>query len=72
MLVEVIGYIGMIVVVSSFLFKNIKKVRIVNICGAILSATYGFLTWTLPTAILNCVLITVNVIMLIKNENTNI
>ena len=71
-LIEIIGYIGMAVVVTSFLFKNIKWVRIVNICGSALSATYAAMfmilnknTQQLPTLILNVALIIINSIMLI-------
>ena len=65
-IIEIVGYLGMVIVVTSFLFKNIKWVRIVNIIGATLCALYGFLTKTYPTAILNAALIVINAIMLIR------
>lgn len=65
-IIECIGYVGMIIVITSFLFKNIKWIRVVNIIGSIISAIYGILTKTYPTAILNTILIFVNTTMLIK------
>lgn len=62
--IEVIGYLGMALVLASFLMKDIKWVRTVNICGAILSAVYGILTNTWATSILNFSLIIINVIYL--------
>ena len=64
-IIELIGYLGMILVIASFLFKNIKLIRIVNITGAILSSIYGFITKTYPTAFLNLTLIIINITMLI-------
>lgn len=68
-IIDIIGYIGMGLVILSFLFKDIRYIRITNICGSILSAIYGFLTVTYPTMILNLILIIVNVIMLIRRKN---
>lgn len=65
---NIIGYIGMIFVASSFLFKNILWVRKVNVIGAILSAYYGFITKTYPTMILNIILICINMCYLIKAD----
>ena len=65
MWIEIIGYIGMVLVLCSFLMKKIKWLRIVNCCGAVLSSIYGILTYTWPTAILNISLTIINVIYLI-------
>lgn len=72
---EILGYIGMALIVGSFLFKNIKAVRIVNIVGSVLSATFALIlilinknTEQLPTLILNASLIIVNVLMLIQGS----
>ena len=64
MLIEVIGYLGMFLIVISFLMKKLSVVRIVNISGSVLSLTYGILTHTVPTAILNGCLIIINIIYL--------
>lgn len=63
-LVEVIGYLGMLVVFGSFMAKDIKLVRIINMVGSILCLTYGILTMTIPTAVLNGGLFILNTVML--------
>lgn len=64
--IEILGYAGMAFVCFSFLMKEIVWLRIFNILGAVLSFTYGLLTKTYPTAVLNGILILINVIYLIK------
>lgn len=66
--IEVIGYIGMLLIVSSFLFKDVKKIRILNIIGAVFSVIYGILTTTGATTCLNLTLIVVNTIKLLSDK----
>ncbi len=77
--VEVIGYIGMAIILCSSLMTTVKWIRIVNICGSILCATYGILTVTIPTVALNVGLMLINLSFLIvlirkekRNKNNNI
>lgn len=51
--------------VGSFLMKNMVLLRVLNMIGGILSCVYGFITKTYPTAILNIVLVTINIMALI-------
>ena len=72
--VEVIGYIGMAIILCSSLMTTVKWIRIVNICGSILCATYGILTVTIPTVALNVGLMLINLsflIVLIRKEKGN-
>ena len=57
---DIIGYAGMALLVSSFLMRNMVLLRLLNLLGGILSAIYGFLTKTYPTAILNVILVSIN------------
>lgn len=57
---EIIGILGTIFVLVSFLQKNEVKIRQINILGAGLFAVYGFITKTYSTAILNLVLIIIH------------
>lgn len=59
----------MLIIVVSFLFKDIKLIRGFNACGSLLSMMYGFITITYPTAILNLILLFINAIMFIKLIN---
>jgi len=65
MWIEIIGYVGMSLILCSFLFKKIQIIRTVNMIGSIFSLTYGILTRTWPTAILNMSLLIVNCVYLI-------
>lgn len=75
---QILGYIGMALVVVSFLFKNITVVRIVNIVGSVLSTAFAFILLGisrdvnsfLPTGLLNSALIIVNVTMLFSSKKT--
>jgi hypothetical protein len=52
--IEILGYIGMIIVVSSFLLTpGTTSFLIANLSGAILSAIYGFLINSKPVWIMN-------------------
>ena len=62
---EILGYAGMALIITSFLFGNVIRLRILNAIGGCLSAVYGFLTKTYPTAILNIVLVIINIIMIV-------
>lgn len=65
-LLEVLGYLGMVIVLISFFFSNIKRLRIVNMAGGILCLIYGILTQTWPTALLNASLVTINGVYLVR------
>lgn len=68
MWIDIIGYTGMALVLCSFLMKKLTLVRLVNMCGAVLSLAYGILTSTWPTAILNGALLLINGIYLILDK----
>ncbi len=59
-IVEAIGYLGMAFVILSFLMKGMKLLRIFNIIGGLLCLAYGIITKTYPTAVLNLILVCVN------------
>ena len=63
---ELFGYLGTILVLTSFLMRNIKWLRVVNIAGSFISFTYALLMSTLPVAVLNGSLILINGIQLMR------
>lgn len=71
-IIEIIGYLGMVFVISSFLTRKITLLRFLNVIGGILSCLYGALSFFilkeagLPTMILNLILVTINVSMPIR------
>ena len=50
---EVFGWIGTAIVLSSMLMTNINNLRIVNITGSVVSAIYAALCNTWPVVFLN-------------------
>lgn len=66
LIIDIIGYLGSGFVLFSFLLKDIKKIRIINIIGALFFVIFGFCTNTLPTAFMNLALIFVHVYYLTK------
>ena len=65
---ELIGITGTLFVLLSFLMKEIKKVRIINIVGAILFVAYGILIGAISTWLLNGILIIIHIIYLKKEQ----
>ena len=70
-IIEIIGYLGSAFVLGSFLLKDIKWIRIVNIFGAIFFVIYGISTETWATAFMNMALVIVHFIYLIKMFKDN-
>jgi hypothetical protein len=62
---EIFGYIGMALVLISMIMTDVMWLRILNMSGAAVCATYGVLTKTWPTACLNMGLIVIQAVQLI-------
>lgn len=64
-LIEIIGYLASIVILCSFLMKDVKKLRRVNIVGCLLFVVYGFMMPTirvgLPIIITNAAIMGINI-----------
>lgn len=67
-LAEIIGITGTIFVLLSFLMKELKRVRIVNIIGAALFVVYGITIGALSTWLLNGVLIIIHLYYLYRGK----
>lgn len=59
-LIEVIGYVGSALVVVSMLMTSVRKLRIVNMIGSVISATYALIIHSYPVALMNMGLIVIN------------
>lgn len=67
-----IGYLASIVLMISFLMKNINTLRIINSLGALLFVIYGFMlqiSW--PIIITNTFILGVNIYYLATYYKTN-
>ena len=67
---ELFGYLGTALVITSMLMTDINKLRIVNISGGLISMIYAIFVNTMPVVVLNAVLITINVFQLVKAKIT--
>jgi uncharacterized membrane protein len=67
-LTEWVGYLASLVLMASFLMKNINTLRIINSTGCILFVIYGFMLATSwPIIISNAFILGVNIFYLTKH-----
>lgn len=66
---EIIGILASIVVLISFLFNNEKRIRMINIVGAILFVIYGILINAFSVWFLNGALILIHIYYLMKSQD---
>lgn len=66
MLIEILGIVASLFVISAFLFKDIKIIRILDGIGALLYVIYGVLIHSYANILLNVVLVAVQVYHLTK------
>lgn len=64
---ELIGYIGMILVVASFIFSG-ELFYVFNLSGAIISAIYGLLINSRPVLIMNVCIMVFDILHLVGVE----
>lgn len=63
---EIFGYVGMALVLISMMMTSLKWLRVLNMTGAVICATYGILTNTWPTAMLNLGILIIQIAQLIR------
>ena len=64
---EIFGYFGSGLVILSFFMRDLKWLRAINMAGGIISLIYAICMGTMPVAVLNAVLITVNAFQLVRD-----
>jgi hypothetical protein len=67
-MIEIWGYISMIVVLASMMMKNIKTLRITNSIACAMFIIYGLAHETYPVVIMNILVIAINIFRLKKGE----
>lgn len=71
-LTELVGYLASLVLMVSFLMKNINTLRIINSTGCFLFVVYGFMLATSwPIIISNAFILGVNTFYLTKDYRSN-
>ncbi len=59
--VEWIGYIASFIILVSLLMRSLKRLRIINLVGALIFAVYGFLISAPPVMVMNLGIVVVNI-----------
>lgn len=67
---EIFGYIGTGLVITSMMMRSINKLRILNISGAVISMIYAILVNAWPVVVLNACLTLINLYQLISAQIT--
>lgn len=63
---ELFGYLGSFLVLVSMLMTSVVRLRVINLIGSAIFATYAILIHSFPTALLNGCLVGVNIYHLLK------
>ena len=63
---EIFGYIGTALVIVSMLMTSILKLRIINMCGGLISLIYAVCVNTWPVVVLNVCLISINFVQTLR------
>lgn len=68
-MIEIVGYVGMVITVMSFVFKDINKVRITNGIACIVWIIYGIYKTSYPIILVNFIVFFIHLYWLRKNKN---
>ena len=61
MIIEFVGYIGSILIVVSLVMTSVVRLRIINTIGAVVFTIYALIIRSYPTAVMNLILVGVNI-----------
>lgn len=67
-LLEIFGYVGTALIVISMMMSSVKKLRILNMSGSVISVIYSALSDAWPIVVLNISLILINAFHLVKDH----
>lgn len=65
-MIEMIGYLGSILVLVSMLMSSVVKLRVINTIGSGVFAAYALMIHSYPTALMNGALVGINIYNLVK------
>ncbi len=66
MIIEMIGYLGSVLVLISFLMSSVVKLRVINAVGSLVFAGYALNIHSYPTALMNFCLVGINIYYLVR------
>ena len=67
-LLEIFGYTGSFLVILSMMMTSVSKLRVLNVCGAFISAIYSAVYQAYPVVLLNVCLMIINVFQLVRSR----
>ena len=67
-LLEIFGYIGSFLVVISMMMRSITRLRILNMCGSVISTTYSIIVGTWPIVAMNSAIFSINLYHIISEK----
>lgn len=67
-MIELIGYVGMIITILSFVFKDVYKIRITNGIACILWMVYGVFKISYPIILVNLIVLVLHLFWLLKEK----
>jgi len=63
---EMFGYLGTALVVISMMMTSVTKLRVINVCGSVISAIYAAYGNAWPIVVMNICLIAINLFHLVR------
>jgi hypothetical protein len=63
---EIFGYIGTALVIISMMMTSVIKLRVINMCGSLISLIYAVCVNTWPVAVLNACLLCINFVQTLR------
>lgn len=66
MIIELVGYVGSALVLVSFLMSSVIRLRVINTIGAVIYVIYAMIIHSYPTALMNVVLVGINIYYLVQ------
>ena len=64
--IEILGYLGTALVIISMLMTSITRLRIINMCGGLVTLVYCIMIHSTPMLLMNAILIATNLVQLIR------
>lgn len=70
-IIELVGYIGSLLVVVSMLMSSVLKLRVINMSGSVIFMCYALIIRSYPTAVMNFALTIINIYHLYRLRHTD-
>lgn len=70
--IEVIGYVGSVIIAISLTMNSIVKLRVVNMIGALLFGTYGIMIDSIPVVLVNYFIVVTNIYYLWRSKREEV